>query len=184
MVGNDIIDLELARAERKSENSRYLAKVFSEEEIKHILLAEDQELRLWQFWAMKEAAYKAHQRIFSLPRKLNPKAFHCALDGSSGKVSIDKLVYNIEFQTTAEYLHATTSTEKLSKKVFQTNTEASLDLKQEFSKHLPSDYINLIIKKNGLGIPSLEVNKQSEKIPFSLSHHGKFTAFAIPLINS
>ncbi len=186
VVGNDVIDLELARAERKSENPRYLSKAFSEEEIEQVLNAEDPELRFWQFWAMKETAYKAHQRIFSLPRKMNPKAFHCTLEGSEmfGKVSIDESVYEIELDITSDYVHATTSSENISKNVFSNPENPATNYIESLSNKFQFKSGDFIIIKDILGIPSLVIKDHSMKIPFSLSHHGKFTAFAIPLINS
>ncbi len=186
MIGNDIIDLEIARAERKFENQRFKNKVFTDSEKDQIINSRDPELCLWKFWAMKETAYKAHQRNFNLPRKLNPKAFRCVLEisNSRGKVSIDDSVYHIELDITADYLHATTSSERVFKDVFQKDTDSAFDLIKQITGNYIFKTEDLSIKKNSLGIPSLVFKEHSTEFPFSLSHHGKFTAFAIPLINS
>lgn len=163
-----------------------MSKVFSEEEMNQIINSNDPELCLWKLWAMKETAYKAHQRSFDLPRKLNPKAFSCVLDisNSGGKVSIDDSVYDIELNITSGYLHATSSSEKVSKNVFQINKDSAFDLITVITDNYHFTTEDFSIKKNAHGIPSIVAEDHSIEIPFSLSHHGKFTAFAIPLINS
>ena len=183
MIGNDVIDLEIARAARKSENSRYMAKVFTKMEQALILNSEDPELMLWLLWAMKEAAYKANQRIFDLPRKLNPISYNCDLNLSkgSGKVIVDHSTYDIEFKITSEYIHTTTASGKIFQKVSVCKNGSALDL---FDNDAPLNVEAYIQKKDRNGVPSFHSKNTSDSIPFSISHHGKFTAFAIPLINS
>ena len=57
-IGNDIVDF---AAVGVALHSRYLDRVFSNEEQVRI---GDSGSRFWQYWAAKESAYKAYKRIF------------------------------------------------------------------------------------------------------------------------
>ncbi len=56
MPGNDIVDLEHSDSLRITENQRFLQRVFSETEL---LLIQDSNVRIWEYWALKESAFKA-----------------------------------------------------------------------------------------------------------------------------
>ena len=186
MIGNDIIDLKIARTERKSDNSRFMDKVFTDDEKSLILNAHDPELHLWILWSMKEAAYKAHQRIHDLPRKLNPKSYECKYSHQeiSGEVKIGSSEYNIDVLITSEYIHSTTSRGELLQMAFTNRQASTFNLLAEFLSRNSINKDEIELFKDLNGIPSIHLKNSSKKLPFSLSHHGNFTAFAIPLINS
>ncbi|MGB7841855.1 MAG: 4'-phosphopantetheinyl transferase superfamily protein, partial [Salinimicrobium sp.] len=71
MIGNDVVDLQLASRQSNWRRKGFLEKVFSAEEQQQIIASARPDRLVWLFWSMKEAAYKAHQRRLQLPRKIN-----------------------------------------------------------------------------------------------------------------
>jgi len=78
LIGNDIIDLEIPISPNWK-SPRYLNKLFSSAEQEVIIKSDKPTIILRLFWSFKEAAYKAHQRRFNLPRKYNPLDFQCEI---------------------------------------------------------------------------------------------------------
>ena len=78
MIGNDIVDLNLAEKQSNWRRKGFLDKVYSSNEQAIILEASTPDILVWKLWSMKESAYKArlkvHKRI-----QLNPKAFECQI---------------------------------------------------------------------------------------------------------
>ncbi|CAL66578.1 4'-phosphopantetheinyl transferase superfamily protein [Christiangramia forsetii] len=187
MIGNDIIDLSISLPTNKSEDFRFLKKVFSEEEIVLIKESENPEILLWQLWSMKEAAYKAHQRAFKLPRKLNPIAYRCSLnsDNKSGIVKVDHSRYSTTTEINANYIHSSIDAkEEVFQKIYFNISHSKKDLRRNISAGLSVDESFIKVYKNAEGLPCIHLKKEDKILPISLSHHGNFTAFIIPLINS
>ncbi|MGN7821489.1 4'-phosphopantetheinyl transferase family protein [Chitinophaga sp. 22536] len=62
MIGNDVIDLQLAAVESNWRRRGYLDKLFSPAEQQLIAQAVDQHRMVWLLWSAKEAAYKIIHR--------------------------------------------------------------------------------------------------------------------------
>lgn len=62
MIGNDVVDLDLARTESNWRRAGYLEKIFTASEQNRIYSSPDPDLVVWQFWSRKEAAYKLYVR--------------------------------------------------------------------------------------------------------------------------
>lgn len=63
MIGNDVVDLVLARKESNWKRKGFLNKLFTSFEQELILQASNQEEMVWMLWSIKESVYKAYQRI-------------------------------------------------------------------------------------------------------------------------
>ncbi|MDT0647634.1 4'-phosphopantetheinyl transferase superfamily protein [Zunongwangia sp. F260] len=184
MIGNDIVDLNLAAKESNWKRPGMHSKIFTEEERKLLKKAKNQEQRFWLFWAMKEAAYKAHQRRFSLPRKFNPKSFRCEPDpsgglGSSGMVKIDNWSYFTSAKISEKAIHCVASVENSEvKKIIFSDT---INLKQELISAVANSkklsFKDLDIKKDLNFIPHLILKGKNYNLPFSISHHGNYSAY-------
>lgn len=88
MIGNDIVDLQLARTQSNWQRPRFLEKVCTNSEVKYILNSENQELAFWKVWTIKESAYKIWNRKTNV-KVFNPKYFECFdVDLSISKVKI------------------------------------------------------------------------------------------------
>ena len=191
MIGNDIIDLKLSLGKNNWKRKGFLNKLFSEEEQDQILKSKDPEFSTCLLWAMKESAYKAHQRRFDLPRIFNPKAYRCELNGDkrasvSGKVSIDGNSYLTKVSISKEYIYcyATLSNStNFVQKIYFKPTDLKLELINAVSKqqNLPKEKI--FIKKTSQFIPFLISENQKLFCNFSMTHHGDFSAFIMELRN-
>lgn len=185
MIGNDIIDLKLALSERKSESRRFLNKVFTEREKAIIQNSENQEATLWLLWSMKETAYKAHQRNFSLPRSLNPRTFECIpVSEKQGVVQKGKYKYNVRSEIGSDFIHTYIAAKSVFKKVYPKKFLSKQAILESICSSFNLPKTAGTIEKDGYGIPYLNLDRHTKKLPLSLSHHGNFTAFIIPLINS
>ncbi|CAM4346827.1 4'-phosphopantetheinyl transferase family protein [Gillisia limnaea] len=191
MIGNDIIDLKLTLGKNTWKRTGFLNKLFSQEEQDFILRSSDPELTVWLLWAMKESAYKAHQRRLELPRKFNPKAFRCEITGDkitsvTGKVSIEKNSYLTKASISQEYIYCFATLENSTnfvQKIYLKPTDLKLELINEVSRlqNLPKQKIS--IKKSGQFIPFLNFENQKLFCNFSMTHHGLFSAFILELRN-
>ncbi len=76
MIGNDVVDLELAKVESNWRRKGYLRKLFTEKEIANIANSSDQDQMVWTLWTCKESAYKIVNRQ-TLERRFNPIKFEC-----------------------------------------------------------------------------------------------------------
>lgn len=189
MIGNDIIDLEAAAVQSNWKRARYLDKLFSEKEKKMILNTEDQNHTVWNLWAMKEAAYKAHQRRFGLPRAFNPKDFNCQINrwcsnSISGMVEIGKYHYQTSALKRNAQLHCVATAipkKKILHKIFSGSTDVKKELISTISvlKNLSEENISIIKGINA--VPHITYQNRPLNCYFSLSSHGNFSAFALML---
>jgi len=63
MIGNDVVDLVLAKKESNWKRKGFLDKLFTTLEQNLISKATNQEEMVWMLWSIKESVYKAYQRI-------------------------------------------------------------------------------------------------------------------------
>ena len=92
MIGNDIIDLTLAKLESNWQRKGFLEKLFTTFEQSLICNSENPEQMVWHLWSRKEAAYKIYHRETKI-RAFIPMQIECfslplADDFSVGKVGI------------------------------------------------------------------------------------------------
>ncbi len=78
MIGNDVVDLRLARKESDWERPGFLDKIFTRAEQGVIAAAANPEVCLWLMWSMKEAAYKIYNRKTGI-RAFIPKQLRCTI---------------------------------------------------------------------------------------------------------
>ena len=76
MIGNDIVDLNLAKTQSNWKRKGYLDKIFTENEQNLIFESENPTAKVWNLWSRKEAAYKIYNRSTNI-RVFNPKKFDC-----------------------------------------------------------------------------------------------------------
>ena len=155
MIGNDIVDLQLAKIQSNWQRPNYLEKIFSKEEIQFILNAENSELEVWKLWSRKEAAYKIYNRETGIrgyfPWKLKCSNPEITEDKEIGLVLIEDKVYCTETYVNQDYIY----------------TIASKSV-QLFDKIIAVNQHDTIIKMEGM--PFLETNLKL----VSITHHGRF----------
>ena len=105
MIGNDVVDLTLAKTESNWQRKGFLNKIFTENEKILIQKSQNQELMVWNLWSRKEAAYKIWNRQTGI-RKYNPVQFECFdLGFDVGKVRFKETVYNTKTEISENFIH-------------------------------------------------------------------------------
>lgn len=152
MIGNDIIDLALAKKQSNWQRKGLIDKLFTVAEQHFILDSVEPEARFWNLWSRKEAAYKIHHRE-TKTRAFNPKGFSCVFSDSvvEGKVIIDNYSYWTKTLETTEYVY----------------TEAVIN-RLDFDKISAVDASNIAKDKHGIPFGIILNN------PVSITHHGRF----------
>lgn len=187
-----MVDLELASRQSNWRRKGFLAKVFSPEEQELIITSTTPNYMVWLLWSMKEAAYKAHQREFKSPRKLNWLAQECELKeidrtSASGIVTVSENTYFTSSEITLKYIY--TSAEKslgsaVKNVILEASpSEAKKKLLLDLSSYFDLKIKNLELKKDESGIPFLEGENSFYFDNFSISGHGRFYAYSLSLIN-
>lgn len=190
MIGNDIVDLNVASVESNWQRKGFLNKIFTEEEQRVILNSENSFQSVWLFWSMKESAYKIYIRKHK-NRFFAPKKFICKLVSEvKGIVFIDQESYPTSSIIDTKYIftQATmTNDANLDNSHFKVKNKSHQDdskkaykqLKETVSKKLNIPIIELQLKKDKIGIPKLYHNRTPLEVSFSLSHHGKYGAYSL-----
>lgn len=196
MIGNDIVDLSVVRRSPRAHLPRFLAKVLTKEEQTWLDQQADRELALWSCWALKESAYKVHfqqyGRRFFAPKKL--KSHHFTQKGQSLHAQVQTPNGNLSaiviYQS--EYLHSICAT---STEICQAAKTGCFTLvaaqpsgqSQEVRKKVVLDLAastqiaeSTFTWKKNTAIPELYTG--TRRFPLSLSHHGRWGAYA--LLNS
>ena len=155
MIGNDVIDLELAKTESNWQRKGFLNKIFTENEKILIEKSQNQELMVWNLWSRKEAAYKIWNRQTGI-RKYNPVQFECFnVELEIGFVVFKKELYFTKTEVSKYFIHTISVLKKADFKKIET-------LKNSTN----------IIKKNR--IPFYFNQELNILFPISKSHHGNF----------
>ena len=186
MVGNDIVDLKVA-GKHTWKRKRFLDKVLQPSEKELLLSSADPAKFFWILWSMKESTYKLHFRK-SLERALNPRRFRCFYNGQGrGRAEIDNSIFETRTWITNDFVHTI---------AWERDSDYMLTSKvvMEYGPNLRGKIIESMIrsfsKKKGLNPQDLKFIKDEHGLPFlsrgnkilnhfcSMSHHGRFGAFA------
>ena len=155
MIGNDIIDLQLARTQSNWQRPKYLEKIFTIDEQNLIKRAKNQELEIWKLWSRKEAAYKIYNRETGI-KGYFPWKLKCSISKKTDSNPIDKVTIEDKCYYTKTYVNYN---------YVYTIAATSMCL---FDKIFEINQNQEVIKINGL--PCLKKNKK----PVSVTHHGRF----------
>lgn len=180
-IGNDIVDLNLAKIQSNWQRPGFLEKQFSQKERAIILNSENPFLQVWLFWSMKEAAYKCHVQQFQ-KRFFAPKKIACKMiSKTEGIATINTAVYILNIKISNSYIHTIATKETNFKMVSEL---FFIDKNTSQTKIIDDNLLSFFsnetsIKKNEIGIPFLY--KDDSKLPISISksHHGNYGGFAI-----
>jgi len=190
MIGNDIVDLNVAFVQSNWRRKRFLSKVFTEYEQQLIKSSANPDKTVWLLWSMKESAYKInvqqYQDVFFSPRKLQCKI----LSKTKGLVMIKDEMYLTESQINNDFICTIASLKKDVKKLNEAfeldddsyaiqHKQSSVKLMVAVSKKWDLPLKDVRIKKNKIGIPKLFLNTKELPISFSITHHGSYGAYSI-----
>ncbi len=158
MIGNDIIDLALAKKESNWKRKGFLNKIFTQKEQLQITSSNNPEIMVWNLWSRKEAAYKIYnrqtQRRVYIPLQLQCHDLVIANNSIIGKVICNGYIYYTKTIICSTFIHSI----------------AVLN-QYDFNKIRYLNDLTNIEKQNG--IPSYN-DQQKNILPVSISHHGKF----------
>jgi hypothetical protein len=201
-----VVDLREPANAGKSRNSRFLKKILTNVEIEFVQNAKDPDATLWSYWACKETAYKVIKKscldAAFLPRQwtvffkksqsdfsegevmipgkervyvrlfYNPQYVHCV--GSDSITALDKLIWSVDV------LPEEKDEKNIDPSFFSRNCLGQ-NLAQYFSLNFHNIKIRRTRKDGALQPPRVYVSGRETDINISLSHDGRFVAYAYHL---
>jgi phosphopantetheinyl transferase (holo-ACP synthase) len=155
MIGNDIVDLALARKESNWKRKGFLEKVFTVKERLLIANAINPEVMVWNLWSRKEAAYKIYNRETQI-RAFIPLELVCYYENeTAGTVVCNGNTYFTQTAVSDELIYSIAV------------------VKKEYFNEIK--VLNAKVKINKInGIPFLIDERTKSKKTVSISHHGLF----------
>lgn len=190
MIGNDIVDLQLAAKSPRWLTKRVWDKVFIQTEQDYIQQCADLNLAVWRLWSMKESAYKAYVRKFARTF-LNPLRIECSIHSKSvGDVRIE----GVRFISISEFNDSLVHTVSRIDGDIETRIECLVtnrtlheEIRSEcydkvisaYSRKTKMDIDSLLIRKDELGIPNVYADGIKQDVTLSISHHGRYFAYAM-----
>jgi phosphopantetheinyl transferase (holo-ACP synthase) len=167
VIGNDIIDLSLAKKESNWQRKGFIEKIFTSSEQLLIFNADEPEIMVWYLWSQKEAAYKIYNRQTQI-RAYIPLQLECfdlkiIENINYGKVRCYNRIYFTKSQITLYYIY----------------TDAVIN-PNDFARIESLEATASIKKYNG--VPSYYSFQNNCLKPISKSNHGRFERI-VTLIN-
>ncbi|MDY7395778.1 4'-phosphopantetheinyl transferase superfamily protein [Aureibaculum sp. 2210JD6-5] len=186
MIGNDIVDLNLARTQSNWKRNGFLEKIFTKKEQEYIKNAKNSFEMVWLLWSMKESAYKIYSRQNSV-RFFAPKKFECDISAEQHKVQINNSTYFTTSNISNDCIHTIALlniNESFSVDFFKLNNDTYevqnkttyKNLKSAISNRFDIPISKVKIEKDTNGIPRLN---QKQMPTISISHHGVFGSYAL-----
>ena len=193
-VGNDVVDLEDPEAVGASRRERFVRRILLPAEARVVKDAADPDAALWAFFAAKEAAYKAAvRRLHRAPTA--PRAYEVSADGES--VLLPGLRLRVLVQAASprsaaggRFVHAVAwAGDRPAFGVGEARGAPGEDARSLLSESVASTLgwtsSELRIVRDplagswdGYGPPRLERDGRRTNVCVSLSHHGRFVAYA------
>jgi phosphopantetheinyl transferase (holo-ACP synthase) len=192
MIGNDVVDLACEESLPGARNPRFDERVYADAERQALGDSDTPDLLRWLFWAAKESAYKLARRM-DPALVWSPRSFEVTLDdslagpvrwpGGSCVVRIaheDERVHAVAARDEADLARARVRIARLDQ-ASGSDTSPSRAVRSlaihDLAPHLGIDPSALELRRSGR-LPSLFANERPVAWPISLSHHGRFIAFA------
>ena len=191
MIGNDVVDLGDPESRAEGRHPRFDGRVFDEAERALIQGSGQPERIRWLLWAAKESAYKAARK--EDPRTVfAPSRFH-AERHADGRltVSIGDRRFRVNVVVGVEHLHAVarragdpaaamhSAVARLPERATGTDAVRQLAI-ATLSGLFGVSPEELAVRREGR-IPALWLRGRPSPADLSLSHHGRFVAFACRL---
>ena len=193
MVGNDIVDLVEARQTNNWRRSGYLEKIFTPEEREWIATVPNPDQWVWILWSAKESAYKLSvqegcPRLYA-PKKWKTHDWEVRSDAEIHlKVRFHKHRYDVRTELREDHVHSLARPlnnhwEGMKYGVVSFGYGDQMAQKMALERGL-----NDSLRKSGL--PRCYLEKTAENVPIlsaavgqlditlSLSHHGRYGAYA------
>jgi phosphopantetheinyl transferase (holo-ACP synthase) len=207
-VGNDVVDLKTTDAPGETDNIKFIKRVLCQDEQEIAFNSDRPGIFVWAFWAAKETAYKAirktHPGVSSAPRRY-PVVITSGKDSNhmAGEVNTPKDPVAVRISIHADYIHCIGANDPkrgLDRIVWDVQ---KMDADEKFETGSPSNresaQVRNLAKKQmalslnchpddiriirhrfsfGLGPPVVYIKGKERNIDLSLSHDGRFAAYA------
>ena len=174
MIGNDVVDLNLARVDSNWKRHGFLAKVFSSHEQKLIASSKEPFFLVWRLWSMKESAYKfivqKEKRRFFSPAKLECEIISAEL----GQVKFENYTIQTNTSQTSNYLFTTTNPQA---KLWFGPKLSTKQRMEVIAEELRANVSELTLIKTSSGAPNIFHNGHQLTSGMSITHHGNYEAF-------
>lgn len=192
MIGNDVVDLAQRGVQPGAQHPRFDARVYTERERAQLARSDAPAQLRWIYWAAKEAAYKVAKK---LDRAVvwAPSRFEVGLDSErSGRVTHAGRDFALRIVCTPEYVHALADDGRAPRAAQRAAVAALASASDDASARARSLACAELAPALGVALAALEIVKR-ESVPvlcidgapadanLSLSHHGRFVAFACEL---
>jgi hypothetical protein len=192
MIGNDVVDLASDETLPGARNPRFDDRVYTDAERRALTDSDAPDLLRWLFWAAKESAYKLARRM-DPALVWSPRRFGVTLDDSlRGRVRWPAGACVVRVEHDSRRVHAVAARNEADlhgvrariarlDEVSEKRASASGAVRtlaiRDLASCLGIDPAALEVRRSGR-IPTLFANERAVDWPLSLSHHGRFIAFA------
>ena len=183
MIGNDIIDLKLAKKESNYRRAGFLDKQFSSSEQALIQSTPNTFHLIWRLWSMKEAAYKVYTQQ-NETRFFAPKKFDCLISSDlNGFVYFKNKLFYTSTNINDKYIFTLASFNKETKAFSQVVKPNLLDkiIKNKLEDETEFSSMGIFKKKSRNGVPLYYHKNILLTKSCSISHHGNYGVFSLLL---
>ncbi len=206
-VGNDIVDLKDFHARGKAGDFRFVERVLTLDEQMQLINSDNPNSLIWAFWSAKETAFKAISKSYpdvsSAPRRYAVSFDSAKNNLTSGSVATPHGIVNVTITFNNDYVHCFGVGDncEISNKIEFGICDIGDDLRKnplehaktesrmvrEFTKNRIASCLMIspleidIIRPetpNGKAPPEVYINRKKTHIDISLSHDGRFVAYA------
>jgi phosphopantetheinyl transferase (holo-ACP synthase) len=150
MIGNDVVDLALAKAESNWQRKGYLNKIFTTKEQNLIYSAQNPTVMVWILWSRKEAVYKIIRQQNG-SRGFYPLRIENT-DFKNGIIVFEQQLFYTKTTIDENFIHSIALKNQAFSRVVELSTTTSLYKKNE---------IPYLIQENRV-------------VNLSKSHHGRY----------
>ena len=200
MVGNDVVDI--ADTRRRARHAGFDARVFNDCERRAIADDDDGEARRWAHWAAKESAFKVVKRA-DPATVFSPVKFAVRLDGAfdggrdgelCGSVQHGSVSYPVRVRRHGDCIHAVAVApgghpSAMLAGVGPYPDDAGADSPSRAVRRLAirdlaprlATFASDLVIRSSERIPRLQHRDGRDVATLSLSHHGRFVAYACEL---
>jgi hypothetical protein len=191
VIGNDVVDLRCDETLPGARNPRFDERVYTDRERRTLAESASPDLWRWCFWSAKESAYKLARRMHAT-QVWSPRRFEVTLDpdlggrvrwpGGECRVRIehaDGRVHAVAARSAVDLDAARTEVARLDE--VSPDATPSAAVRSLAIQHLAAqigDETGTLDVRRRARIPALFAGEREIDWPLSLSHHGRFVAFA------
>ena len=189
-IGNDVVDLDDPESQLDTLHARWAERVFTSAERRALAASPVRHRLHWALWAAKESGYKALRRL-DPNAVFSPRAFEVELEEAPreerancrGEVRHRDATFALEIRSERSFVHAVATASGTPGRLVARVEPASGDPRvgvraatvDALAEALHLDAAGLRITGRP---PAVFSGTASLDVPVSLSHHGRFVAFA------